>query len=92
MLCRFRLLLVFFFFRLFWLTEAISIVIIVIEFLFVLGVLPVGLLALNTELQVGVDILLRDLMLTLLDKKRKLVVELMDEIQYVQKLRRIGLS
>jgi hypothetical protein len=72
---RFRLLLVFFLFRLFWLTEAISIfIIVVIEFLFVLGVLPVSLLALNTELQMSVNILLFYLWLALLDKKRKFVV------------------
>jgi hypothetical protein len=72
---RFRLLLVFFLFRLFWLTETISIfIIVVIEFLFVLGVLPVSLLALNTELQMSVNILLFYLWLALLDKKRKFIV------------------
>ena len=75
MLRRFRLLLVFFLFRLFWLTETISIfIIVVIEFLFVLGVLPVSLLALNTELQMSVNILLFYLWLALLDKKRKFIM------------------
>lgn len=80
-----RLGLLIFFFGDFYLL-AFSVIIIVVDFFLVLGLLPIDLLILDGSLEVGVDIWLFDLRLSLLDEERQLVIQLMDQLQHIEEL------
>jgi hypothetical protein len=64
----------------------ISFIIIVINFLLVLGLLPIDFLILDSRLEISVNLRLFDFRLSLIDEKCQLIIQFMNQLENIEEL------